>query len=303
MELGGPSLFDVLHNRAPPAAPGLSLVVAGACAEGIASQSGPPDLVQRLHWALGVARALAYLHSRRPVVMHRDVKSQNVVVAAPVGGGGAEGAGLGKKCARRLWSCKLTDFGLVGTRETVAGTPAYMAPELMAAKPFGKAVDAYAFGVLLWELLEGRVPFARKRPDEIKERVLRGERPCGEVGGSGGELLSRDALGVLAGKGGAGLEAAAKAGRLVSRCWAQRAADRPDMAAVALELEALVEQARGGGALESGRGPVQHDEIGVQMQLYGSDGSSRQDRDHIPYALDVSLARKPSSKLRNVAKS
>ena len=293
MELGGPSLFDVLHNRVPPAAPGLP-PPAGADVEGNVSQSRPPDLVQRLHWALGTAHALAYLHSRRPVVIHRDVKSQNVVIAAPVDGGvepKTEATG-----ARQLWSCKLTDFGLVGTRETVAGTPAYMAPELLAAKPFGKAVDAYAFGVLLWELLEGRVPFAGRRPDEIKERVLRGERPCGKFGSAGDELLTREALGVLAGRGGAIMEAAVKAGRLVSRCWAQQAADRPEMAAVALELEALEEQAREVGGIESGKGQVKH-EVGVQQSGAGTRTSIRHWQDHFPDALDITLLRQEGSKV------
>ena len=47
---------------------------------------------------------------------------------------------------------KLCDFGLVHTKNTTAGTPAYMAPELLNDKPFSRKCDVYAFGVLLWEV-------------------------------------------------------------------------------------------------------------------------------------------------------
>ncbi len=41
---------------------------------------------------------------------------------------------------------------VVSTKETTAGTPAYMPPELLAGKPFSKAVDVYMYGVVLWEV-------------------------------------------------------------------------------------------------------------------------------------------------------
>ncbi len=66
---------------------------------------------------------------------------------------------------------KLCDFGLVTTRATTAGTPNYMAPELLGDAPFSKAVDVYAFGVVLWELFARKVPFMGWRPADIKEQV------------------------------------------------------------------------------------------------------------------------------------
>ena len=47
---------------------------------------------------------------------------------------------------------KLCDFGLVSTKVTQAGTPAYMCPELLEGKPFSKNVDVYSFGILMWEV-------------------------------------------------------------------------------------------------------------------------------------------------------
>lgn len=42
------------------------------------------------------------------------------------------------------------------TTVTSAGTPAYMAPELLEDRPFSKSVDLYAFGILLWEVRQNR---------------------------------------------------------------------------------------------------------------------------------------------------
>ena len=65
--------------------------------------------------ALQVAGAMAHLHAQSPPVVHRDLKSHNVLLDYD-------------------GRCKLCDFGLVRTREVTAGTPNYMAPELFLAK-------------------------------------------------------------------------------------------------------------------------------------------------------------------------
>jgi serine/threonine protein kinase len=56
------------------------------------------------------------------------------------------------------FSLKLCDFGLAGCATAQAGTPAYMAPELLQGRGFSKAVDVYAFGVLLAEIFAEQVP-------------------------------------------------------------------------------------------------------------------------------------------------
>ncbi|CAK4261392.1 unnamed protein product [Aphanomyces euteiches] len=63
------------------------------------------------------------------------------------------------------------------TKERTAGTPAYMPPELLAGKPFSKAVDVYMFGVLLWEMFARDVPFRGYDIDDIQRKVLHGDRP------------------------------------------------------------------------------------------------------------------------------
>jgi serine/threonine-protein kinase len=92
-----------------------------------------------------VADALAYAHRRG--VVHRDVKPANILVDLP---------------ADRV---KLADFGLAAiagggrTRTGVMlGTPAYMAPELLAGQRPDARADLYALGVVLFELLAGALP-------------------------------------------------------------------------------------------------------------------------------------------------
>jgi serine/threonine-protein kinase len=100
-----------------------------------------------LEIAARLAEALAYAH--REGVVHRDVKPANVMFDPATG------------------IVKLTDFGLArsvdaeATRSGVLlGSPAYMAPELLAGARADARSDLYALGVLLFELLTGRLPFA-----------------------------------------------------------------------------------------------------------------------------------------------
>lgn len=108
--------------------------------------------------AVQVAEGMAHLHSRSPPIVHRDLKSHNVLLDA-------------------RGSAKLCDFGLVNSREVTAGTPNYMAPELFASKPYSVKVDVFAFAVLLNEMLSREVPWDGYQPLDIKDKVLAGERP------------------------------------------------------------------------------------------------------------------------------
>ncbi|KAL4172009.1 hypothetical protein KRP22_007185 [Phytophthora ramorum] len=107
--------------------------------------------------AAEVANGMRFLHSRRPAVIHRDLKSANVLLDAK---------GVAKLC----------DFGLVRTKFTTAGTPSYMPPELLSGQPFSKSVDVFMFGILLWEIFSRDVPFRGYDVSDIRRRVLAGER-------------------------------------------------------------------------------------------------------------------------------
>lgn len=94
-------------------------------------------------------------HAHHHGIIHRDLKPENVLLA----GSGQE----------RL--VKLTDFGLarsvtsrLSLEGPVSGTVFYLAPELALGQPFDGRADLYALGVMLYELLTGRLPFVADDP-------------------------------------------------------------------------------------------------------------------------------------------
>ncbi|KAI3459055.1 hypothetical protein Pfo_015718 [Paulownia fortunei] len=105
------------------------------------------DWVSRYNVALGVAQGLAYLHHDcHPPVIHRDVKSNNILLDSD-------------------FEAKIADFGLARTmlhkNETVsmvAGSYGYIAPEYGYTLKVDEKSDIYSFGVVLLELLTGKMP-------------------------------------------------------------------------------------------------------------------------------------------------
>lgn len=116
------------------------------------------SLSETLGIAEMVADALAYAHRRG--VYHRDIKPGNIILR-PLEAGQVNEAGL-------TFHPIVTDFGLAklaeGGVQSMAGlsmgTPAYMAPEQCEARPIDGRADLYSLGIVLYELVAGRVPFA-----------------------------------------------------------------------------------------------------------------------------------------------
>lgn len=129
-------------------------------------QTGRPGPAEAASLVRRVALALAYAH--RAGVLHRDIKPSNILLQGdePV----------------------LADFGLAAliepggdlTRATaVLGTPHYLAPEAVrgGSAAMTPAADLYALGVVLYEMLAGRTPFAGTTPVELAARLQDTEPP------------------------------------------------------------------------------------------------------------------------------
>lgn len=103
----------------------------------------PPALV--VHWGSQIACGMEYLHSKG--VIHRDLKSPNILIASDND------------------TLKITDFGTShefkgkSTKMSFNGTVAWMAPEIIRSESCNAKVDVWSFGVVLWELLTGELPY------------------------------------------------------------------------------------------------------------------------------------------------
>ncbi|XP_023273900.1 mitogen-activated protein kinase kinase kinase 21-like [Seriola lalandi dorsalis] len=112
----------------------------------------PPHIL--VNWAVQIARGMHYLHEEAVVpIIHRDLKSSNILLLEKI-----ENDDIGRK------TLKITDFGLARewhktTKMSAAGTYSWMAPEVIKSSLFSKGSDVWSYGVLLWELLTGEVPY------------------------------------------------------------------------------------------------------------------------------------------------
>jgi serine/threonine protein kinase len=119
----------------------------------VMGQPMPP--VRALQLIVRLLDALAYAHERG--IIHRDIKPANILMPAPTWPMLAD-FGIARLGGDNNHNTHLTLPG------TAIGTPAYMAPEQAAGDPVDARSDLYALGVVLYELVTGRVPFNAPTP-------------------------------------------------------------------------------------------------------------------------------------------
>jgi serine/threonine protein kinase len=194
------SLFDVLR--------------AASMSEAAAASLSWP---RRLRLALDAAKGMLALHSHQPPIIHRDLKSPNLLV---------DGA----------WRVKVADFNLsklledTGVRSTSLGgmlNPRWLAPEVLTGGSATAASDTVSMGVVLWELLTWAIPWEDRNAFQLVHMVSDGERlpvPAREaVAGAIPDPQVYEAYVAL-----------------IRRCWAQRPQDRPSFAEIIQDLRAMM---------------------------------------------------------------
>ncbi|ETL97876.1 TKL protein kinase [Phytophthora nicotianae] len=162
--------------------------------------------------AIGIIEALVYLHSFVPPLVHRDLKSKNVLLSSD-------------------FKAKLSDFGasrfrsVENTMTGGVGTGRWLAPEVIRGDTdYGPAADIYSFGALLTELDTNKIPYSNAR-------------------GSNGKILSdmtilhRVATGKLHPEVGSDCSPALK--DLVERCLVEDQSKRPAATVIAYELRLI----------------------------------------------------------------
>jgi len=125
-----------------------------------------------------IVLAMTYLHERH--IIYRDLKLENLLLD-------------------RHGNIKITDFGLCkeeiafgSTTTTFCGTPEYLAPEVLEDNDYGRAVDWWGVGVVMYEMLCGHLPFYNRNHEVLFELILKEEiRLPAHLSASAKDLLSQ----------------------------------------------------------------------------------------------------------------
>ncbi|HWY19264.1 MAG TPA: protein kinase [Solirubrobacteraceae bacterium] len=162
-----PSAHDAEHAHEPEVGTPYIVLeyVDGETLKQLIRREGPSlQITQAVAYAIEIARALGAAHER--LIVHRDVKPQNVLISS-------EG------------SAKITDFGIARTLTEegltmdgrVLGTTDYVSPEQALGQPVTGQSDLYSLGVVLYEMLTGAVPFSGETPVAVAMRHVREQVP------------------------------------------------------------------------------------------------------------------------------
>ncbi|RDX91734.1 Serine/threonine-protein kinase CTR1, partial [Mucuna pruriens] len=165
---------------------------------------------RRLSMAYDVASGMNYLHQMRPPIVHRDLKSPNLLVDDS-------------------YTVKVCDFGLSRTKantflssKTAAGTPEWMAPEVIRGELSNEKCDVFSFGVILWELVTLQQPWRQSNPSQVVAAV-----------GFMGKRLEIPRL------------VNPQVAALIELCWATDPKRRPSFSYIMKYLQQIIAEAKG----------------------------------------------------------
>ncbi|KAI0563570.1 Serine/threonine-protein kinase [Gracilaria domingensis] len=109
-----------------------------------------------------IARGMRYLHACH--IIHRDLKSQNLLLDRPVEDGCPVVKVADFGLSRQFRGIGTVTGSVAGIMTSETGTYRWMAPEMIRHEPYNDKVDVYSFGVVLWELFSCEIPFAGMTP-------------------------------------------------------------------------------------------------------------------------------------------
>jgi len=151
------SLFDIRQDDRGDTWVVMEYISGGHMEDAIVAHPNGMPADEALAWFHGIAAGVAYLHDRG--IVHRDLKPGNIFADEGVVKVGDYGLSKFISCSRRS-----------GQTESV-GTVHYMAPEVANGR-YGKEIDIYALGIILYEMLTGRVPFEGQSVGEVLMKHL-----------------------------------------------------------------------------------------------------------------------------------
>lgn len=173
-------LFYGIVSLSPPLRIITEFCSGGCCFEFLHNSEDGFDLEysQQHKMCLDVADAMSYLHNFNPKIIHRDLKSLNLLLAHPLTSG------------KDLPLLKVSDFGLSrmqgsasesgelwGKMTNAAGTSHWMAPEVCIGTNYDEMVDVYSFSMIMYEIICREIPFEEEDPANVPALIVQGERP------------------------------------------------------------------------------------------------------------------------------
>eukprot|EP01088_Endostelium_zonatum_P017271 TRINITY_DN5006_c0_g1_i1.p1 TRINITY_DN5006_c0_g1~~TRINITY_DN5006_c0_g1_i1.p1 ORF type:complete len:731 (-),score=119.17 TRINITY_DN5006_c0_g1_i1:65-2257(-) len=139
----GGNVFDLIHSKSAPHLSGADL--------------------KRI--ALDTAKGVKYLHTLPKKMIHRDLKSMNLLIETKYRRG------------KPIGNLRIADFGLSRSKEMTAkmsriGTVQWVAPEVLLGSEYNEKCDVFSYAVILWEIGSGEIPFEGLAGQEVAEKVV-----------------------------------------------------------------------------------------------------------------------------------